>query len=376
MAKKKSKMKISQEKAEAAIKHTNEKIDELGEQTSQLYDELNEIQSLFDVIRNMPSDKKLEYEKLKDIRFNWKEQAKKIEDDYNKAAAKNVGQGAAGIGVGVAVVTMGPTAAMGIATTFGVASTGTAISSLSGAAATNAALAWLGGGSLTAGGGGMAAGEAFLALARPIGWVIAGVALLSSGLMFWKAMSDKKRLERIFTLISERDVKTYELAIVELEERITRIKDEGEKLKSAIEKMRNFGTDYEKMTEGQQYELGSYVNLMSASTQLLVNPILGLQPKYNEEDFEEFSKTRKGQADVVKERRNLIIAFANLLYKVIVDSKDRKLLWKTFRKNKKFLKSVDITKKEFDSSIIDMSVEALKYKDKSRGVNTVQQTNI
>ena len=229
---------------------------------------------------------------------------------------------------------------------------------------------------MTAGGGGMAAGEAFLALARPIGWVIAGVALLSSGLMFWKAMSDKKRLERIFTLISERDVKTYELAIVELEERITRIKDEGEKLKSAIEKMRNFGTDYEKMTEGQQYELGSYVNLMSASTQLLVNPILGLQPKYNEEDFEEFSKTRKGQADVVKERRNLIIAFANLLYKVIVDSKDRKLLWKTFRKNKKFLKSVDITKKEFDSSIIDMSVEALKYKDKSRGVNTVQQTNI
>lgn len=79
---------------------------------------------------------------------------------------------------------------------------------------------------------------------------------------------------------------------------------------------------------------------------------------------------------MVKERKDLIIAFANLLYKVIVDSKDRKLLWKTFRKNKKFLKSVDITKKEFDSSIIDMSVEALMYKDKSRGVNTLQQTNI
>ena len=40
---------------------------------------------------------------------------------------------------GVAVVTMGPTVAMGVATTFGVASTGTAISALSGAAATNAA---------------------------------------------------------------------------------------------------------------------------------------------------------------------------------------------------------------------------------------------
>ena len=38
------------------------------------------------------------------------------------------------------------------------AGTGTAISSLSGAAATNATLAWLGGGTLASGGGGMAAG--------------------------------------------------------------------------------------------------------------------------------------------------------------------------------------------------------------------------
>lgn len=49
--------------------------------------------------------------------------------------------------LGVTVATIGPTAAMGVATTFGVASTGTAISSLTGAAANSAALAWLGGGS-------------------------------------------------------------------------------------------------------------------------------------------------------------------------------------------------------------------------------------
>jgi len=42
------------------------------------------------------------------------------------------------------------------------ASTGTAISTLGGAAATNATLAWLGGGSLAAGGGGMALGTAVL----------------------------------------------------------------------------------------------------------------------------------------------------------------------------------------------------------------------
>lgn len=47
--------------------------------------------------------------------------------------------------------------------TFGVASTGTAIGSLSGAAASNAALAWFGGGSLATGGGGIALGSAAFA---------------------------------------------------------------------------------------------------------------------------------------------------------------------------------------------------------------------
>ncbi|NYE59223.1 prefoldin subunit 5 [Duganella sp. 1224] len=58
----------------------------------------------------------------------------------------------------------------GLATQIGVASTGTAIGSLSGAAATNATLAWLGGGSLAAGGMGVAGGTAILggAIAGPV----------------------------------------------------------------------------------------------------------------------------------------------------------------------------------------------------------------
>lgn len=231
---------------------TNEKIGDLGTYTSKLYDELNTVQKLFDDIRNVPSDKRLEYEKLKKIRLNWKQQAEKIESDYKNAAAKNAGKGAAGIGAGIAVAALGPTAAMGIATTFGIASTGTAISTLSGAAATNAALAWLGGGALAAGGGGMAAGNAFLALAGPVGWAIAGIALVGSGLLLWKGKSDQNRLEDIFTLISKRDVKSYELAIVEINERISRIKDESQKLNSAIERTRAFGLDYNSMTEAQQ----------------------------------------------------------------------------------------------------------------------------
>ncbi len=115
--------------------------------------------------------------KLKEITYEDRELAQK---DYNTVKASGVA--GAGIAAGAGVATLAPGAMMAFATTFGTASTGTAISALSGAAASNAALAWLGGGALAAGGGGMAAGSAFLALAGPIGWGIGGVALVGSGI--------------------------------------------------------------------------------------------------------------------------------------------------------------------------------------------------
>lgn len=371
--KKKSKLQQAQDKAQAAINLTNKTIEELGDHTSGLYESLTSIQELFDKIRNVPSDKKLQYEELKQIRLNWKQQTEKIEKDYQEAAIKNAGAGAAGAGLGVAVVTMGPTVAMGVATTFGVASTGTAISALSGAAATNAALAWLGGGALAAGGGGMVAGEAFLALAGPVGWAIAGVSLVASGLLFWKSSSDKKHLENVFTAISHRDVKSYELAIVELKERISRIIDESGKLNEAIENIQTFGLDYNLMTEEQQYALGSYVNLMLSSTQLLINPIKGLMPKFSMEDFEEFMswKDRKAKKSTCEEYKDFIVSLANLLYKIDLDDRDQKLLWKSLRKNKKMLKSMDISKKEFDIDIMNATIDALKYKYKKAAEETV-----
>lgn len=66
-------------------------------------------------------------------------------------------------------------AATSLATSVGVAGTGAAISGLSGAAAWNATLAWLGGGSLAAGGGGMALGTAVL------GGITVGPALAVGG---------------------------------------------------------------------------------------------------------------------------------------------------------------------------------------------------
>ena len=206
----------------------------------------------------------------------------------------------------------------------------------------------------------MVAGEAFLALAGPVGWAIAGTALVSSGLMLWKGKSDQNHLEAIFTIISERDVKSYALAIVEINERISRINDESQKLTAAIEQIKSFGIDYDLMTDEQQYELGSYVNLMNSSTQLLVNPIMGLQPKYSENDLKEYLSSHKKNLD--GKEKQLITSLANLLYEIDMDDKDKHLLWKSFKGNKKFLASIEMKKKEFEFSIIETLSDALKYK--------------
>ena len=82
-------------------------------------------------------------------------------------------------------------------TALATASTGTAISTLSGAAQMNAVLAWLGGGSLASGGGGVALGTAVLS-GITYG-VTGGVALVTAGLIaskyFEKKLTEAKKYE-------------------------------------------------------------------------------------------------------------------------------------------------------------------------------------
>jgi hypothetical protein len=91
-----------------------------------------------------------------------------------KANADNVTAGLSGVVSAVGAGTSAQAAALWGVSTLASASTGTAISSLSGAAAQNATLAWLGGGSLASGGGGVAVGTAVLNLVTVVPVLLIG----------------------------------------------------------------------------------------------------------------------------------------------------------------------------------------------------------
>ena len=101
------------------------------------------------------------------------------------AGLRKIAASVAGGAVGGAA--LGAASSVGLASAaliFGTASTGTAISALSGIAAQNAALAWLGGGTLAAGGAGIAGGAALLT-----GVALAPIAILPAivaGVQAWR----------------------------------------------------------------------------------------------------------------------------------------------------------------------------------------------
>jgi hypothetical protein len=186
-------------------------------------------------------------------------EAVKIEKEYSSGQPIEASISGAGLMGGSAIAALGPTAAMTIATTFGTASTGTAIASLFGAAATNAALAWLGGGAMAIGGGGMAAGQAFLALAGPVGWGIAGVLGVGGGILNKKAAEKAEQaLYKVKPMIADLERKLQELC---------NLYTETDKLLPAIDinkVCKGFPKNYDEFTDDQKLRLGALINSTKA----------------------------------------------------------------------------------------------------------------
>lgn len=238
----------------------NDKGVQLFVERSRAVDTIDNIESLINSIANTPKEFEEKFEKIEIQRKQFKDSCVFAEKELQAAREAASGAGA-GIAAGASVAFMGPTAAMWVATTFGTASTGTAISSLSGAAATNAALAWLGGGAVAANGGGMAAGSAFLAMAGPIGWTIAGATLLSSIVLFAKKRTklNAEKNEEI------EQVKKNTIKIKEMDADIKSLLDETMKIKENLNTsfrdcLSMYGKDYTGFNEEQKLMLGSLVN--------------------------------------------------------------------------------------------------------------------
>jgi hypothetical protein len=117
--------------------------------------------------------------------------------------------------------------AYGTAISIGVASTGTAISALSGVAASNALLAWFGGGSLAAGGLGIAGGTAVL------GATVAGPILAVGGFMLGSKGAKAKTEAIKYSSEVDEQIAVFDIACENLDALIKRIR-EGETLISNL----------------------------------------------------------------------------------------------------------------------------------------------
>ena len=333
------------------------KIPQLGVEIERLYNKINKINEVFNGIKNIPEELELKRFKINQALDNWKFKVEKIEKDYDDSTFKSAGYGAAGAAAGFAFVSMAPTVAMGIATTFGVASTGTAISALTGAAANSAALAWLGGGALAAGGGGIAAGEALLALAGPIGWGIAGLSVLCAGVFYLSAKNEKETLENIFIKILSNLEKKLQLGIVEINERIESIYNEVKLLEECYYQISTYDKNYINLTYVQKIELGKYVNIMKGTKKLITFPIMALMQNFDDNDYINY----KGNDNDVK-KRNLFVLLANMLENIYLFQEERKLLVKVMKNNDNFFKNDNIRKEDMTLELLNDVFYALSKK--------------
>lgn len=153
-------------------KETGTAIEKLGALKLEILDHnVLDFVTTFEKIKNIDFQSSIGLEELKDLHID-KDTFKEIKE--LGSFALEVAGGASAGAVGGALTAIG---AYSAATTFASASTGTAISALSGAAAHNATLAFFGGGSLASGGFGMAGGMMVL------GGLVAGPALMVMGMI-------------------------------------------------------------------------------------------------------------------------------------------------------------------------------------------------
>lgn len=254
------------EEANKAVQLTAER---LFEKREELKKTIDYSWACINYFKNTPDYMQVEVQKIAIETERYTDLIAEVQQAIKAADIKSNASIGAGVATGVGVAALAPSAIMGFATTFGVASTGTAISGLSGIAATNAALAWIGGGSLAAGGAGIVGGNALLGLAGPIGWGIAAVGVTAGGIM--KNGKNKKiaadcNEQTVLVKAQTEVVNGSKIEIEQLHNLSHRTIADLPKITNQCE---TYNQDYSQLAESEKYVLGTLVNATLAAVQLL-----------------------------------------------------------------------------------------------------------
>lgn len=260
--------------ANKARKICGDAIQKLGESKVNVLDtSMKKFIDSFEKIHNVEFSETVGMDELRRFKFDKKSLSELKE--LNSIATSI----AAGVGSGALAGALTAFGAYSVAGAFATASTGTAIASLSGAAATNATLAFFGGGSLAAGGLGVAGGTTVL------GGLVAGPALAIMGLVVGaqaKAARDnaysnlslarKYKEEMMTAVIMSNGIRKRACMMNRLLIKLQCIFDP---LVFSIENMvETVGTDFSKYTIKQQNTVAACVSLAGAIKAVLDTPLL------------------------------------------------------------------------------------------------------
>lgn len=178
----------------------------------------------------------------------------------------------------IAAATAGYGGALSLATSVGVASTGTLISGLSGAAATNATLAWLGGGSLAAGGGGMALGSLVL------GGITLGPALAVGGCVFAaqaeKSLTKAQQFEAEVSVAIEK-IEAVKAFLIQVNRRLNELQELVKRLnaKASQELIQLESKPFHKRRDAKKFQ--EVALLIRALAEIMKTPVLDPEGQMN-----------------------------------------------------------------------------------------------
>lgn len=188
------------EKFEWEMTTASSLLDDIGTRELEILLSFDKFSDLIERIQNRPDFQELELDKVQIPEYEIGE-LREISNGA-KVLLGGIGGAAAGTAGGFAAAGAISSAVM----TLGTASTGTAISTLSGVAATNATLAVIGGGTVAAGGGGMALGTIMLGISS------LGAGLMVGGIIFSIAGSKiSDQAEEAYELAEEAREKTHKV---------------------------------------------------------------------------------------------------------------------------------------------------------------------